>query len=148
MSQFSPLLDGDRTAVLPAPRIARRFRDAATAAAIAGVAAVAVLRIALIFRYRIDSDEAQHLHVAWAWSHGLLQYRDLFDNHMPLFHILAVPLLRLAGENPETLLFVRLAMLPLFAAMTMLTKRPSIIRSVSTTRGAKPKRPPSASTGR
>src|SRR5205807_1778031 len=86
-------------------------------------AAVAALRIALIFRYRIDTDETQHLHVVWAWSRGLLQYRDFFDNHMPLFHILSVPLLRLAGERPEALLFVRMAILPLFAAMALLTYR-------------------------
>jgi hypothetical protein len=123
VSQFTPVLDADHTAVLPAPRIAGRFRDAASVAAIAGIAAVAVLRIALILRYRIDSDETQHLHVVWAWSHRLLQYRDFFDNHMPLFHLLAVPLLRLAGERPETLLLVRLAMFPLFAAMALLTYR-------------------------
>jgi hypothetical protein len=123
VSQFTPLLDIDRAAVMPAPRIAGRFRDAATVAAIAGITAAAALRIALIFRYRIDSDETQHLHVVWAWSHGLLPYRDLFDNHMPLFHILAVPLLRLAGERPEALLFVRLAMLPLYAVLALLTYR-------------------------
>jgi hypothetical protein len=123
VSQFTPLLDADRAVALPAPRIAGRFRDATAAAATIGVAVTAALRIALIFRYRIDSDETQHLHVAWAWSHGLLQYRDLFDNHMPLFHVLSVPLLRLAGEHPETLLFVRLAMLPLFAAMALMTYR-------------------------
>ena len=123
MSQFTPLLDVHRAAVLPAPRIADRFRDAATVAAVAGIAAVAALRIALIFRYRIDTDETQHLHVVWAWSHGLLQYRDFFDNHMPLFQILSVPLLRLAGERPEALLFVRMAILPLFATMALLTYR-------------------------
>jgi hypothetical protein len=123
VSQYTPLLDVDRVTALPAPQVGGRFRDTAVAAAIIGVAAIAALRIALIFRYRIDSDETQHLHVVWAWAHGLVQYRDLFDNHMPLFHILSVPLLRLAGERPETLLFVRLAMLPLFAAMATLTYR-------------------------
>jgi hypothetical protein len=92
-------------------------------AAILGTLAVAALRIALIVHYRIDSDETQHLHVVWGWSHGLLPYRDFFDNHMPLFHILCVPLLRLAGERPETLLLVRLAMLPMFAMMALLTYR-------------------------
>ena len=32
-----------------------------------------------------DSDEPQHLHVVWAWANGLLPYRDVFDNHAPLF---------------------------------------------------------------
>jgi hypothetical protein len=103
-------------------------RDAATIAASACVAAAAIGRIALLFRYRIDSDETQHLHVAWGWAHGLLQYRDLFDNHMPLFHMLAAPFVLLAGERPELLLFARIAMLPLFAATAWLTYR--IARSV------------------
>ena len=45
-----------------------------------------VLRAAALFRYRFDSDEQQHLHVTWGWTAGLMQYRDLFDNHAPLFH--------------------------------------------------------------
>src|SRR4051794_21378257 len=87
------------------------------------VAAVAVLRITLLFRYRIDSDETQHLHVAWGWANGLLQYRDLFDNHMPLFHILFAPLVAAVGERAQLLFIARMAMLPLFAASAWLTWR-------------------------
>src|SRR6059058_1558578 len=94
-----------------------------TIAMIASAAAIVALRIAILFRYRIDSDETQHLHVVWGWTHGLVQYRDFFDNHMPLFHILMTPLLRLTGERPEALLFGRLAMLPLFAAIALLAYR-------------------------
>jgi hypothetical protein len=73
-----------------------------------------VLRVLLIFRYRFDSDEPQHMHVAWGWSHGLVQYRDIFDNHMPLFHLLTAPLF-LGGVDDSRLLFAgRLLMLPLF----------------------------------
>ena len=88
-----------------------------------GLAAVAaaLLRIAAIFRYRIDSDEPQHLHVIWGWTHGLVQYRDVFDNHMPLFHLLFAPLLRIVGERADALIAMRIAMLPLYAAMLMLT---------------------------
>jgi len=50
------------------------------------------MRVWLIFRYRFDSDEPQHMHVAWGWAHGFIQYRDVFDNHMPLFHLLTAPL--------------------------------------------------------
>src|ERR1700733_8557786 len=52
-----------------------------------------VLRIAYACRFRFDGDEAQHLHVVWGWVHGLLPYRDVFDNHGPLFHVLCAPLL-------------------------------------------------------
>jgi len=70
------------------------------------------IRVAYVFRYRFGSDEPQHLHVVWGWAHGLLQYRDVFDNHMPLFHLLCTPLFVAFGERPEVLFFTRLAMLP------------------------------------
>ena len=32
-------------------------------------------RIVNMLHYRFDSDEPQHLHVAWGWTQGLVQYR-------------------------------------------------------------------------
>jgi hypothetical protein len=87
------------------------------------LSAAAVLRVAAVFQYRIDSDEPQHLHIVWAWTHGLLQYRDVFDNHMPLFHLLLAPLLRLVGERADTLIAMRLAVVPLYVLMMALTFR-------------------------
>ncbi len=81
----------------------------------------ALLRVIAVFRYRIDSDEPQHLHVVWGWTHGLLQYRDIFDNHMPLFHILCAPLLRVVGERADALITMRVAMRPLYMATIALT---------------------------
>lgn len=78
------------------------------------VTAALILRALAFIRYRIDSDEPQHLHVAWGWTAGLLQYRDLFDNHTPLFHMLSAPLLALLGERADVLLWMRGAMVPLF----------------------------------
>ena len=80
------------------------------------VVALVILRIIYAFVYRVDSDEPQHLHVVWGWAHGLLQYRDLFDNHSPLFQMLCAPLFRLVGEHAWIVVPMRLAMLPLFAA--------------------------------
>jgi hypothetical protein len=80
-----------------------------------GVLAVA-LRAVAILRYRIDSDEPQHLHTAWMWSRGLIGYRDFYDNHMPLFHILMAPLLAAARESTQVFLIGRLAMLPIAIA--------------------------------
>lgn len=62
-----------------------------------------------------NSDESQHLHVVWAWTVGKLQYRDVFDNHTPLFHILNAPLLSWLGERADIVLLMRRAMMPLFA---------------------------------
>jgi hypothetical protein len=96
-------------------------RDRATAVWL-GLLALGVRAFAIV-RYRIDSDEPQHLHIAWAWSEGQLAYRDFFDNHMPLFHVIAAPFVRLAGERPDILMIGRLLMVPLAAALLLLTWR-------------------------
>src|SRR5947209_10427369 len=85
--------------------------------AIAIAAATLAMRAVAFFHYRFDSDEPQHLHVAWGWTAGLLQYRDVFDNHAPLFQILTAPILRIVGERPDVLLFMRVPMLLPFAAI-------------------------------
>ena len=85
------------------------------------IAAAAVLRILAFFRYRFDSDEPQHLHIAWAWTAGLLPYRDVFDNHAPLLNMITAPILRLVGERPDVLLFMRVPMLVLFAIVVVAT---------------------------
>lgn len=76
---------------------------------------VLILRLFEIYGYHFDSDESQHLHVAWGWTKGLVQYRDTFDNHTPLFHLLMAPILALLGERADILNLMRMVMLPLFA---------------------------------
>ena len=73
------------------------------------------LRIVLATRQRFNSDEPQHFHVASALVRGLLPYRDVFDNHTPLFHLLASPLVAAFGEHPDVLVWARWAMIPLAA---------------------------------
>src|SRR5205814_4504605 len=80
------------------------------------VAIQVTLRVLYLFHHQVDSDEPQHLHVAWAWTKGLVPYRDVFDNHTPLFHHLAAPFVALAGERADIVLLARFAMLPFFAA--------------------------------
>jgi hypothetical protein len=75
------------------------------------------VRVAYGLRLRVDTDEPQHLHVVWAWTQGLVPYRDVFDNHAPLFHLAMVPLVKALGERADLLLGMRLAMLPLVAAL-------------------------------
>jgi len=69
-----------------------------------------VLRLAWLNAYTLNSDEAQHAHVAWAWTQGLLPYRDVFDNHGPLFGWLHSPLLKWLDNRPDVLTWLRLAM--------------------------------------
>jgi hypothetical protein len=79
------------------------------------IIALAVLRWFSVTSHRWNTDEAQHLHVVWGWTVGLVQYRDLFDNHTPLFHILCAPLLSWFGERADIILLMRRVMIPLFA---------------------------------
>jgi hypothetical protein len=79
--------------------------------------AAAGLRALAFFRYRFDADEQHHAHVAWGWTDGLVQYRDYFDNHAPLFHLLMAPFVALVGERPTVLLWLRLPMLLFFAVV-------------------------------
>src|SRR5689334_5316889 len=89
----------------PIPRTERLL------AALLIVAATVVRGLALL-RHRVNSDEPQHLHVAWSWTQGLLPYRDVFDNHSPLFSLLMSWPLRALGERPDIVLQMRLFMLP------------------------------------
>jgi Dolichyl-phosphate-mannose-protein mannosyltransferase len=66
-----------------------------------------VSRVVLAWHQTIGSDEPQHAHVAWAWVHGLVQYRDIFDNHTPLFHLVSAPLVALIGERADILALLR-----------------------------------------
>ena len=81
----------------------------------------ASLFIALIFfrgititHYNFGRDEAQHLHVVWGWARGFVQYRDLADNHMPLFQILCAPIYKLIGDRGTILYWMRIILQPLY----------------------------------
>jgi Dolichyl-phosphate-mannose-protein mannosyltransferase len=73
-----------------------------------------VIRVANILHYRFDSDEPQHLHVIWGWARGFVQYRDLFDNHMPLFHIAFAPIFGVIGDRATILYVMRFVLLPMY----------------------------------
>src|SRR6516164_6192425 len=76
--------------------------------------ALILLRVITIMHYRFGGDEPQHLHVVWGWARGFVQYRDLADNHMPLFHILFAPVYKLIGDCGTVLYWMRIAMQPLY----------------------------------
>lgn len=78
-------------------------------------AVLLLLRVLYAFTLQVDSDEPQHLHVVWAWTQGLLPYRDVFDNHTPLFQLLLSPLLAALGERADIVPLMRLAMIPFYA---------------------------------
>src|SRR4029453_6168695 len=67
-----------------------------------------VLGVVVLGGFRANPGEPQHLPVVWAWTQGLLPYRDVFDNHMPLFHVLSIPAFLALGERPDAVLWMRL----------------------------------------
>ena len=82
-----------------APSESAPSRFAAVALVLFGLALL-LAKVRAAWCYRVDSDEPQHLHVVWGWSHSApTQYRDLFDNHAPLFQLLCAPLFRALGER-------------------------------------------------
>ena len=88
------------------------------------LALLAALRLMWLNAYPSNSDEAQHAHVAWAWTQGLQLYRDVFDNHGPLFSGLHSLVLALIGERADAMTWLRLSMqlwyaLALFAVWRM-----------------------------
>lgn len=106
---------------LPAKPGSQAMPRAERSAAIAIATAALAMRVVAFFHYRFDSDEPQHLHVAWGWTTGLLQYRDVFDNHAPLFHIVTAPLLLLLGERADILLYMRAPMVVLWLIVSLAT---------------------------
>ena len=81
------------------------------------------VKILNLLHQRFDSDEPQHLHVIWSWTQGLIQYRDVFDNHMPLFHITLAPIVGLIGERPTILYWMRFVLLPFYCVSMWATYR-------------------------
>jgi len=76
--------------------------------------ALIFLRVITIMHYRFGSDEPQHLHVVWGWARGFVQYRDLADNHMPLFQLLCAPIYKLIGDRGTILYWMRITLQPLY----------------------------------
>ena len=73
-----------------------------------------VFKLVSIMRFKFDSDESQHMHVIWAWARGFVQYRDVFDNHMPLFQIIFAPIFALIGDRATILYWMRFILLPMY----------------------------------
>src|SRR6266487_3597839 len=81
------------------------------------------LRLVNMMQSRFDTDESQHMHVIWAWARGFVQYRDVFDNHMPLFHIIFAPIFGLIGDRATILYWMRFILLPMYFVAAWCTYR-------------------------
>lgn len=92
-----------------------------------GLAALLGMRVLWLAAYPMDSDEPQHAHVAWSLAQGAALYRDVFDNHGPLFGLLYSVVMRALGPRPDILWWLRLAVIPWYvialAATWLLARR-------------------------
>jgi hypothetical protein len=86
-------------------------------------ALMTVLKLINTTTYRFDSDEPQHMHVIWAWARGFVQYRDVFDNHMPLFQIMFAPIFGVIGDRATILYWMRFILLPMYFVAAWCTYR-------------------------
>jgi hypothetical protein len=85
--------------------------------------ALIFLRAITVTHYKFAVDESQHLHIVWGWARGFVQYRDLADNHMPLFHILCAPIYKLIGDRGTILYWMRIILQPLYIVAFWCTYR-------------------------
>ena len=72
-------------------------RDALAAggpAACLTVVALLALGVASRLAHGFEWDELQLLHGAWRIAHGDVPYRDFFEHHPPLLHLLLAPVVR------------------------------------------------------
>src|ERR1700757_1148507 len=85
--------------------------------------AMIALKLANVTTYRFESEEPQHMHVIWAWARGFVQYRDVFDNHMPLFQIMFAPIFGVIGDRATILYWMRFILLPMYFVSAWCTYR-------------------------
>ncbi len=79
------------------------------------------LRLLWLSAYPLNSDEPQHAHVAWSLSQGAMVYRDVFDNHGPLFSTMYASLLGFLGERADILWWLRMAVVPWYVLVLVAT---------------------------
>ncbi len=85
--------------------------------------ALIFLRVITVTHDRFAIDESQHLHVIWGWARGFVQYRDLADNHMPLFQLLFAPIYKLIGDRGTILYWMRTILQSLYIVAFWCTYR-------------------------
>lgn len=93
------------------------------------MAGTQLMRLPLIGVRNYDPDELQHVHSAYSIAKGLLPYRDYFEHHTPLLHLLLAPFLllfdveRQASSAFSFLAFARGLMWVATGAILLLTFR-------------------------
>ena len=103
--------------------VKERFTLTETSIAVGLFLALLALKPFYVTNQPWDSDEPQHLHVVWAWVNGMLPYKDVFDNHAPLFQALSAPIFALFGERADIVTAMRWAITPIAVLVLLMTYR-------------------------
>ncbi len=82
--------------------------------------ALITFKLLYVYALPVNSDEPQHLHLSWGWANGLVQYKDMFDNHTPLFHLFMTPFLEFFGERADIINVMRFLMLPFWLGILLI----------------------------
>ena len=97
------------------------------------ILAFQALLLVLNARYHFfNPDEIEGVHTAWKMGRGEIIYRDFFQHHHPLFYQLLVPVVRLAGDDPQVLIWLRGGMAALALGLAGATY--ALARAVGATR--------------
>lgn len=81
---------------------------------------VVLYLLQVFFRY-FDRDEFEAVHTGWKILHGEVIYRDFFQHHHAAVYHLLSGLIALTGQEPHTLVCIRLAFLAMSAGIVWLT---------------------------
>lgn len=101
----------------------RPARTCTACAPVLALVSLLAMRMLWLGACPLNSDEPQHAHVAWSLAQGLVPYRDVFDNHGPLFALLYAPLMRGLGQRVDILWWLRLAVIPWYLLAVFATWR-------------------------
>lgn len=71
---------------------------------VAACIALGVFALFLCFYRAWDADEFEHLQFTWLLSEGRTPYRDFFEHHTPVYHLLTAPYFDLIRDGPPGLM--------------------------------------------
>lgn len=68
--------------------------------------ALGVFALFLVFFRSWDADEFEHLQFTWLLSQGRTPYRDFFEHHTPVFHLLTAPFFDMIRDSGPAIMLI------------------------------------------
>lgn len=85
-------------------------------------AVLGVFALFLCFYRAWDADEFEHLQFTWLLSEGRTPYRDFFEHHTPVFHLMTAPMFDMIRDSgPNVMLMAPFGLRVLCTVFTALT---------------------------